>query len=591
MVSGLYTTKTRRTGNNHVESKCANNINDKKRLNSNNNALDVEHGHLEGNNSLIDSPIKKKKRRFPSFHLLLFLVSIFSFFSFLSIFFHWNAFLSIVITSNFSSLNDQFSPFNDEGKLPGEEVLLENKKLNFQKKSHIEELGIKTGSYHIQPSFTINKRSKSDSFNANKEPLYTEEHSVTQQRPLPVQNFDDYKNLQKNFDEKQEGAQTRKVDIASRGSFKNDNKQMRNGFDKENENNVLIDKTTSPSCDVLIFTMDSIDKYVADSKKGGPGGEIIIRKSLMAGLTELYGCRIHVANSDNDFQYKLSFEYINFNVKNGKKKYNLVFVDPWTWAGKGWKVKEPLKQYESRVFILNFFGTSQAERNVKNEWKEIPNGRILTAFNTTPWNTFLGYFYEEENEAKKSIIPPEEHAFTSLITKTKNQGVLWGKDPAHFNEKAKLMILKLAEEGITLHSVVSPNSLLARKLAHPNIHFHGHLTKYEWYKLLDSSSFLLGLGDPLLGPSAVDAIRHGCLYINPVYSSHSPKLKRYYSQHPYLQTYIGKPYVCSAKLGNFEEVKGCIEYAYIHPFEGFIPKDFVKGQYLDRLHEIVKNYI
>lgn len=50
-------------------------------------------------------------------------------------------------------------------------------------------------------------------------------------------------------------------------------------------------------------------------------------------------------------------------------------------------------------------------------------------------------------------------------------------------------------------------------------------------------------GDPLSGPSAVDAVMAGCVYLNPVYAT--PTKKIYNSQHPYLAESVGEPYVCS----------------------------------------------
>lgn len=50
-------------------------------------------------------------------------------------------------------------------------------------------------------------------------------------------------------------------------------------------------------------------------------------------------------------------------------------------------------------------------------------------------------------------------------------------------------------------------------------------------------------GDPLSGPSAVDAVVAGCAYLNPVYSK--PMMDIYNSQHPFLEQRVGEPYVCS----------------------------------------------
>ena len=47
---------------------------------------------------------------------------------------------------------------------------------------------------------------------------------------------------------------------------------------------------------------------------------------------------------------------------------------------------------------------------------------------------------------------------------------------------------------------------------------------------------MIGLGNPLVGPSAVDAVVAGCVYINPVYDQ--PVKEEYWSQHPYLEQQV-----------------------------------------------------
>ena len=97
----------------------------------------------------------------------------------------------------------------------------------------------------------------------------------------------------------------------------------------------------------LLFTMDSITQIVEKSKQGGPAGEITIRKSLEKGLDYL-GVSLDVCRSDEEFA-RLSSKI--------PSSYDFVFLDPWTWAGKGWQPKPFLKGQESKIFILDFFGS------------------------------------------------------------------------------------------------------------------------------------------------------------------------------------------------------------------------------------------
>lgn len=45
-----------------------------------------------------------------------------------------------------------------------------------------------------------------------------------------------------------------------------------------------------------------------------------------------------------------------------------------------------------------------------------------------------------------------------------------------------------------------------------------------------------GLGDPLLGPSAIEAVASGVMFINPEYDT--PKQDIYHSQHPFLKNQV-----------------------------------------------------
>ncbi|CAN0056299.1 unnamed protein product, partial [Choristocarpus tenellus] len=70
--------------------------------------------------------------------------------------------------------------------------------------------------------------------------------------------------------------------------------------------------------------MDSLQERIEAAKRGGPAGEIKIRRSLTEAL-ETIGIEVDVAVSDKDFYKKGS----------SIDDYSIIIVDPWTWAGKG----------------------------------------------------------------------------------------------------------------------------------------------------------------------------------------------------------------------------------------------------------------
>lgn len=175
--------------------------------------------------------------------------------------------------------------------------------------------------------------------------------------------------------------------------------------------------------------------------------------------------------------------------------------------------------------------------------------RFLTAFGS-PGNTFLGFY-----------LPPSRPT-----TVKKRQGVVWGKDPKHFDGTTKVLL-----EALTHSPVVSTSS--SPILQHPNLVWRGHVSPSQWVDLLAGSKYLLGTGDPLLGPSALQAISQGCVYINPLYPS--PK-KNQFSQHDWVATHIGHPYVCSYHPNNLTELRGCVLYALRAEVEGYVPVEFLE---------------
>mmetsp|Transcript_37637 Transcript_37637/g.120726 ORF Transcript_37637/g.120726 Transcript_37637/m.120726 type:complete len:429 (-) Transcript_37637:1635-2921(-) len=308
---------------------------------------------------------------------------------------------------------------------------------------------------------------------------------------------------------------------------------------------------------VLIFTMDSTAEYEANALKGGAAGEITVRKSLTEALVAL-GAVVDVAISDADFEKrKCSVEDCD---------YGAVVLDPWTWAAPGWRPKAPLRGREDRVFLLDFFGAE----GPRNGGIAVPPKRILTAYPTFPSNSFLGFAYDES---------------FSTMAKKKNQVVVWGKDPKHFEGKERVLeaIADVAEVHVTLTKENAPKSMRQKKI---NITYHGHLAKDDWHRLLAESKAVVGLGHPLLGPTALDAVAHGCVYVDPAYAK---PVKGYWSQHPYLRDHLGEPYVCEAKIDDPRSYVRCVQKALLQEdLTPHVPADFTTDAHRARVEALFR---
>ena len=197
--------------------------------------------------------------------------------------------------------------------------------------------------------------------------------------------------------------------------------------------------------------------------------------------------------------------------------------------------------------------------------------RFLTAFGSS-WNSFLGFYMEEPiNQRNNTSNKPQ-----TLIRQPR--GIMWGKDSRHF--EGKVDILKSVANFVPL---VATSTMPV--FQHKNVQWLGHQTPQSWRELLTRSKFLLGLGDPLLGPSAIEAIASGCMYINPIYPI-PVRDGAFNSQHPYADAKIGKPYVCSYRINDLDSLKLCVDLALTVDLEPFLPPDFTKVIYLERVRQI-----
>ena len=214
--------------------------------------------------------------------------------------------------------------------------------------------------------------------------------------------------------------------------------------------------------------MDSIDSYVTSSKSGGPAGEILIRESLQLAF-DLLNVHYDVMTTDSQL------------AKINPNNYDFIILDPWTWAGKGWKPKPFIKGQEKKIYMLDFFGSDKLKGN--NIDFKLPPSRFLTAFRTGEndfKNTFLGY------SMNLGFNPPKEFEMFSK----KNQGVIWGKSVNYI--KTHVDFLKQLADVVELHS-----SCTVSVFNHPNVKWHGPLSKAEWKGLLHESKFMIGLGEYL----------------------------------------------------------------------------------------------
>ena len=401
----------------------------------------------------------------------------------------------------------------------------------------------------------------------------------------------------------------------------------------------------------FIFTMDSLSGVVAAAERGGPAGEIRVRTSLQGALESLGvdcdtvgsdaemesrvdpsdgsvphdiiildewtlrapggGLRSFVRGRESD-TYLLAF----FGLRGGGvggdfplPEDHILTAFPGSLGGEflGWGYEEgEAWSARSREQCDNLTSSSSSSSS-----SSVPGGSGGGIFSLPPHLLSLTpcsgarssessappplqqqhqQAQQQEEEWRRSDPPlPPRHP----------RGVVWGKKAEYFEGKGEWLTRAGSLAPLTLTSPpgtsLPPDFLLSPPpppRSQPHV-LAGHLTRAAWRELLAGSSFFLGLGDPLLGPSALDAVAAGCVYINPTFGLgavgvRSGELASWGSQHPYLEKHLGPPYVCSAPLGDLDALEACVKGALAVDLPPITLPDFTKAAHLNRVKHIFK---
>jgi len=314
----------------------------------------------------------------------------------------------------------------------------------------------------------------------------------------------------------------------------------------------------------MFFTMDTLPGYQRAMKLGGPAGEYFAR-SCLEKYFESRGFEVKRITGDPMFN-QLAKDPDNFKI------YDFFFFDPWTIITPQHRTRGKYPNMGDKVFVLSFFGESRY-----SEEAAIPLERYLTPY-PNKYNTYIGFF----------ITPPP----SSKINTGKKKGVIWGKEKRYV-VKAGDVIHKVAKEYQLFSNLYKAPD---RGLSRSRVRWLGPLPKEEWRALLADASFLLGLGDPILGPSPLEAMALGCTFINIKFKERRHIKSGIFaeSQHDWIQevaTRDGTDQICIALEGNVEQVLECAKLAVArNSTSTYIPKEVRREEYdarLDKLFNIV----
>lgn len=267
------------------------------------------------------------------------------------------------------------------------------------------------------------------------------------------------------------------------------------------------------------------------------------------------------------------------------------------------KMKRNLKNFyvsnKCRIRLLDSFGT-HAEFNdanyFKEHWKELgrkkqnPWGghglelqQFLTMYPHTDDNTFLGFVVETFEEGE--------------IIKRENWTTIYGKEKYMWENASK--ILGIIENFTEIHGTVAdPDENFIKQY---NIQNHGLLSTKEFHDLMKKSKIFLGFGFPLEGPAPLEAVANGAIFINHQFNppksrltykffEDKPTLRELNSQNPYMERFIGEPYVLTVDVFDEKQLKNAMDKAMKMKNIPYLPIEFSFEGMLERVDVLLTRH-
>ncbi|XP_072880712.1 alpha-1,6-mannosylglycoprotein 6-beta-N-acetylglucosaminyltransferase A-like isoform X2 [Hemitrygon akajei] len=346
-----------------------------------------------------------------------------------------------------------------------------------------------------------------------------------------------------------------------------------------------------------LLTKESGFKIAENVFKGGPLGELVQWGDLITSVY-LLGHNITISTSIDQLKRHLSILTGNKDgcPIRGEKLLDLIYIDIVGLKQLNSVLGTSFTHYCCLLRVLDSFGTepefNHAEyakkRNYGSPWGKlnlIPK-QFYNMFPHTPDNSFLGFVVEEYFHKNRS-------AFLNKISRT-NKALVYGKLADYW--KDKISFLDIVRQYAELHGTFQEDY---KVLLPKYVINHGILSGHDLQLLLREIKVFVGLGFPYEGPAPLEAIANGCIFLNVKFNppknrkntqffQRKPTFRELSSQHPYAETYIGKPHVWTVDIDNLSLVKESLQQIMTQKVEPYLPYEFTCEGLLERLNVFIE---
>lgn len=348
------------------------------------------------------------------------------------------------------------------------------------------------------------------------------------------------------------------------------------------------------------LTEESGDVFSPRVLKGGPLGEMVQWADILATLFML-GHSLKITISVKDLQSALG-------VPPGRGScpltdplhYDLIYTDYHGMQQMKHHMGISFKKYRCHVRVVDTFGTEPAYNHEEyatlhgfrtnwGYWNLHPQ-QFMTMFPHTPDNSFMGFVSEELNDTEKQFVK---------MNKVDNMAVVYGKEANMWKLEGKDNFLAILNKHMEIHGTVYYESQRPPEVP-PFVKNHGLLPQSELQQLLKKAKLFIGFGFPYEGPAPLEAVGNGCVYLqprfNPPHSSLNheffrgkPTSREVSSQHPYMESYIGKPHVWTVDYNNLKEFEEALQSIMRTKVDPYLPFEYTCGGMLERIHVYIQN--
>lgn len=288
---------------------------------------------------------------------------------------------------------------------------------------------------------------------------------------------------------------------------------------------------------VLIYTTSLRPQWRTDGARGGPQGEIRMVDDLIEGLGAL-GCRVTQAPTLRWFYARRRVEQLlGWMTTPGR-----LVLDPWSLA---LAVRHGLldDRDAARLRILEWYGTPSA--HIPSSPRDLQASQYLLPYpDSRHGNHWIGFLLRDTAQRPLASRDQLAQYLRASMAMKRPQGLVWGKEGRYFTEPVRRLLTRLSRS-CELHITIDEARLAGDPLDGRFIN-HGSMAPGAWRQLIRESAFVIGIGDPMSGPTAIEALAAGAVYLNPRFTPprriNDVEGLEARTQHPFTET-IAAPFV------------------------------------------------